>query len=1276
MDQVLRIHLFGGFLLEYGNEPIPPIPSRLARSLFAYLVANGERAHTRELLSGIFWRDLSESRARRRLSHTLWQIQSVLAEVSPETYITVTPNTVQFNRDASYWLDVEEFERSLSPARGTGRSHQRKLERAVSLYRGDFLAGFYDDWILVEQEQRRVEYFSALSRLVQVCKSMGEYEEALVYARRLTVADPLREDAHRDVMRLCSLLDRFSEAVQQYDRCAAILDEELGSRPSPETDELFRSILALREKGEQPFTLQVRGDLYGSEDAPLVGRAAERAALVERIEDVFAGHGGVVLIEGEPGIGKTRLLKELSNDANWRGLGVLWGSCPEDSRLPYEPVRQALAAGLSPLRAEQLSEIVEGVWLREVSRIVPEVADWLPELPDTVPLRAGEGAGRIREAVTRVITALGQINETLVVIDDIQWADDDTLQMLLPLAERLAESRVLLCLSYRSVEGRDQAETWNVLRRLDSLAATRRLQLGPLSAEETEELVRRSTGVAANPPELVSGLYQETGGNPFFMLEMMRALFEEKARLGESTSLLELLGAMDFTSLDEKVAEIIGRRITELGPGASDVLNAAAMHGGRATIGDLTRISDVPRSHVLEVLDGALTAKIMYESGGAYRFWHQIFRRYVADRIDPGEVVGYHRRAAELFEDDYPDDIEALAHHFSHAGIWPKAVRYLAAAGRRAVDLHAYETAARLYGQAVGRIEDAELGLDAEFEVMSAFERVLDVLGRRTEQEDVVERMLGLASDPARLAIAHRRHAWLLANTDRFDDAQAAARVSLVHAESIDDPGHRGAALTVLAMALSWSGQVSGAVPHLEAAVASYVDQPEQEADARAALGNVLTRLQRYDEGQTQLESAIKIYRDAGNRRGEAEALGFLATVYMEQGDPATAAEHKRRALEVCREIGYRHGEALSLVNLGNTCRHQGLIAEAMRSYRESQEVFASIGNSRGEAWARANAASLAHTYLGDDDRARRDARRALDYFEAIGHPQGCALCLDVLGGIARRVGDYGEARRHYEAAMQWLDALDSNWTKIWIRVSIALLELDEGNHVEALRHVGIAEEIVRRGGLSDAAVVLLAARGRALMTAGRLDEAFEATSEAYHGLREGVDQGYLVAYGHFQTAVARGDLATAREAIDRANSMLATALEGLDADELEHAYRVVPEHRTIYEKWSRYQPVSQAVRLPAADAPSGRPLTPDEFAEVVWTVLTYEDRAIVQTGRRRQAQIKRLLEEAREQGAAARVEDLAKVLDVSVATIRRDLRAIRNAGVAVTTRGSRRRAR
>ncbi|MGH2395152.1 MAG: tetratricopeptide repeat protein, partial [Candidatus Limnocylindria bacterium] len=338
-----------------------------------------------------------------------------------------------------------------------------------------------------------------------------------------------------------------------------------------------------------------------------------------------------------------------------------------------------------------------------------------------------------------------------------------------------------------------------------------------------------------------------------------------------------------------------------------------------------------------------------------------------------------HRRIAEVLVETDPDQVEAIGYHFGEAGVPDRSATFLYRAGLRAEELSAYATARQhLLAARVAALEAKWLP-ELLYDVLAHLEGVLNVLGRRDEQHEVIEEMTALADlRTDLLGDLDRRRSWLLAHTGDFAGAEQAARRSVgVEADRGDRSGV-AASLVALGTGLRWSGRPLAAVPHLEAATAAAVEDPVGRAVALTELSSTLVEVQRSAEALPYLDEARVIFRESDDRRGEAEVAGIRARALRHLGDSDRAVAVYEEAIELCRSIGYRHGEGLSLVNLSALHHLRGDVAAALSGYDRAAQVFGDLGNKRGEAMVLANAASARHTLLGDDDRAHADAERAL----------------------------------------------------------------------------------------------------------------------------------------------------------------------------------------------------------------------------------------------------------------------------------------------------------
>jgi DNA-binding SARP family transcriptional activator len=264
---LLRVSLFG--TIRVLHEPLPgevKLTHRISL-LLAYLLLERNRMHPREVLMGEFWGDYSEYKARNCLNTALWRLRRALElDGGDEIYLLTTEGGVGFNCQSQYWLDVAVFEDEMAHVlkRSDGRLDPQAADRlasALQLYRGDLLEGVYEDWAIRAREYQRMLYLSGLNCLVRYHTQRADYDQALEYAQQILRADPLREEIHREVMRLHALQGNRTEAVRQYKACQDLLKKELGIEPMPETANLCTQIMHAGAESDRPAALPLDGSL-------------------------------------------------------------------------------------------------------------------------------------------------------------------------------------------------------------------------------------------------------------------------------------------------------------------------------------------------------------------------------------------------------------------------------------------------------------------------------------------------------------------------------------------------------------------------------------------------------------------------------------------------------------------------------------------------------------------------------------------------------------------------------------------------------------------------------------------------------------------------------------------------------------------------------------------------------------------------------------------------------------------------------------------------------
>src|SRR6266540_1957892 len=651
----LEISLIGPPRVARDGKPVT-FDTRKAMALLAHL-ALAERPRSREALCELLWPGRDPEHARGALRRTL----STLRKAVGEEAIDTTGDSIALVRGGDLALDVERF-RELA---ADGASLEALVE-AATLFSAGFLEGFslrdspaFDDWQIGEAGALERELATALRRLAMRLAARGDYEQAIPHVRRWLELDPLHEPAHRELIRLYAWSGDRAGALEQYRECVRTLSQELGVAPVEETatlyDQVSEGTLTPPPEAEAPPAVATPAK-FGEPppELPLVGRGDELTALIDA-HGRAQPDGGLAVIEGEAGIGKTRLAHELTRKARTGGAVVLAARCHEDEAgLPYGPIVELLREAVNHIEPGALPAVLPPQRLADASLLLPELASLRDEVPEALPLDGPGAQVRVLEGVAAVIGAACEGPQPgVVLLDDVHAADEATLDTISYLGHRLRGRALLLVVGWRS----EAVPPGHRLRRLaaDLARDGRAAIVSParLSEDEVGKLVQAVQPDAA-APELESRVYLESEG----LLE---------ARLGG------------------------------LGDVARQVLGAAAAIGRSFDLDTVRQASGRSDEETVGALEELVAHGVVREVPGAepgYDFSHQKLRALVYDQTGLARRQLLHGRvAAAMSRRPSGENTALVAQHLRLAGDHAGAVEHYRLAAEHAASLHAHADA-------------------------------------------------------------------------------------------------------------------------------------------------------------------------------------------------------------------------------------------------------------------------------------------------------------------------------------------------------------------------------------------------------------------------------------------------------------------------------------------------------------------------------------------------------------------------------------------------------
>jgi DNA-binding SARP family transcriptional activator len=1043
-SSTLTIRLLGGFELRNAEGVTLPLTTRKAEGLIALLAVRSGQLWSRDRICALLWPEVRDAQARHSLRQTLLSVRKVVPPSALKSHgrtLSLDPLLVE--------VDVAQLTASLA------EHSQDALERASALYQGDLLEGVcvaeqpFEQWLTSERERLRSMMIQGLSRLTDLHAAAGELGAASEACAQLLRLDPLREAAHRALMQLYLRQGRRSAAVQQYHALARLLDSELGAAPEAETERLFHELsqaaaatvmrisptaLSVSDEPSKsevarsgseppdspispcalsaPETTSLAADDPGHDLAetgnaalPLIGRAAQLAALAKAFERAQRRRSRVALVLGEVGVGKTRLIEQFAADIAASGARVLRTRCFESEQvLPFALWSNALRSALhvDPALFQELPEQVRG----ELCQLLPALS-----LPNTQEPARTRDVLSLFQALRWLIGWLGRSAPLVLLLDDLHWCDDMSLRALCFLSRpEPGAGSCLFVATAREEEAAHAPHLAKAVLEFERECLLVRIPLAPLSRADTALLAQRmaeAQALCALKPEWIERIWAISDGNPLIVVESARALAAGAI-------------AQDVAALPvpERVRALILNRFTRLSAPARELLSVAAVIGREPAL-ELLQRPNLDESERVAVIEELVAARFLRADDEQLYFTHDRVRETIYGNLLPARRRLLHSGVActlEALHHGQLDEVAGLiAYHHSKAGNAVKAVPLLIRFSERAWRLHGVGEALSALEQALAdsarlppseRMPTAIAIVIRQAVCLAFYGRVEELLERLSEYEPAL-----LALDRPELS-GPFHFWWGLAEglVGQQSVAKTRSERALLEATRCADRRVIGYSHALISWLYTKRGAFDQGVAHgITATQLLSTQQDQPEAVVVAWLNLIMNYYLRGDwqDALRAIEHAHELARAADNKRGQALALAGIATVHAYVEDWESSLACCERAVEASQEP-FTLVHALWVLGWAHTGtgRPDKALAVLERSLAElerySMYAFMSIG------WVRT---AEAHLALGNPDAALETTRATQDIFIS-----GVALRLVGRAELAR--GRLELARRHLAEAL------------------------------------------------------------------------------------------------------------------------------------------------------------------------------------------------------------------------------------------------------------------
>lgn len=713
----------------------------------------------------------------------------------------------------------------------------------------------------------------------------------------------------------------------------------------------------------------------------IIGRDSEMEKIEKLIESIFRNSSNAVFISGEVGVGKTRLVTEAVNDYLARNVQSLKSDLSATTKsIPYYPFREIIRSMINTKGKEFIKGLGRAYKI-ELMKIVPELSEESKESDSDIFML---DKFRLFEGMKRFLALSCSDRPILLFIDNIHWADDGSLELLYYLVKSLKNSPIFFFFVYRIEETKGDSFQ-NVLHLMSREGLYDKIALEPL---KTAEVARMLSFIIDNHPpiELTNFIVNQTGGNAFFIEELMKSLEIHGALVWQDNKVI--FNMSKKVVIPNSVEGVIDRKLDVLDDKALDLLDYAAVIGREIDFNFLRDIVKINEGYLFDLIDKILELKLLKETGGGgYCFSEDIIREIIYSSITKRKLEHYHQIVGEkllnFYRDRVDEVVEELSEHFYLGKDWMKTVEYCMLAADKARNSYANRDAIKF------------------------FSRALECLPKGGIDEEIKKEITCL-----------RKRANVLHLVGENEKAAEDLKRAINKAKELDDEKEEADCVVILGSIYQSTAQYKEALKQTEAAMRIYkgLNDKRGEASAINITGLIYWKTGEYQKALKVFHRAVKIGEEIGDRKGESASLNNIGIIHGLIGEYPEALKFFERALQIAEDIGDRKGASASLNNIGSINGPLGDFDKALQFFQRSLKIKQEIGDRGGESTSLENIGNI-YSHLGEYSKALEYFQNSLKIEEEIGGGDGQASILVNIGSIYTETKDYTAAEEYYNKA-------------------------------------------------------------------------------------------------------------------------------------------------------------------------------------------------------------------------------------------------------------------